>query len=143
MKPIIEDKKDAARCVVLSVIFVVILALLTGCKTIRYIPVETVRTDTVSVIQAKKDSIYRLDSVFVARYEKGETIYIDKTKYVKDVHNVYLHDTIYRATHDTVPKKVEVPAKTSWIDKMKIDAFPFLIVAIWFIVLFMYLTRKR
>ena len=55
-----------------------LISLLCGCKTVRYVPVETVRTDSVYVDRFARDSVYLRDSVWVNRYVLGDTVYVDK-----------------------------------------------------------------
>lgn len=45
----------------------IMLSLLAGCKSVQYVPVETVRTDSVYVDRYLRDSIYQQDSVFINR----------------------------------------------------------------------------
>lgn len=53
----------------------IILSLLAGCKSVKYIPVETVRTDSMYVDHYLRDSIYQRDSVFINRWTAGDTVY--------------------------------------------------------------------
>ena len=86
-------------------LFAVLLAVLTGCKTKeRIVTVEKVRTDTTYITKHERDSIWLHDSIMVS--EKGDTVRIEKwhTKYVESIR----HDTIYQATHDTIPQPYKV-----------------------------------
>ena len=101
------------------------LILLTGCTTPKVVTVETVRTDTCYITRQQRDSIWLHDSVHVKEFMAGDTVYVLrdrwKTKYVE--HQV--HDTCYVATHDTVPQpypvEVEVPARLSWWQRMRMQ----------------------
>ena len=92
--------------------------LLTGCTTTKYVPVETVRTDTMKVTKYERDSIYIHDSTIVR--EKGDTMLIEKwhTKFLERE----VHDTLYQATHDTIPQPYPV---TKYVERKrsKIDWF--------------------
>ena len=95
-------------------------AVLAGCKTKEWIvTVEKVRTDTTYITKHERDSIWLHDSIMVS--EKGDTVRIEKwhTKYVESIR----HDTIYQATHDTIPQpypvEKKVPATLSWIQQAK------------------------
>lgn len=87
----------------LGVVASLIFALFTGCKSKEYITVPEyhtqyiIRTDTLS----KTDSIYQKDSIYVL--DKGDTVYITKTKY-KD-----RYQYIYKVMCDTVIKKDSIP----------------------------------
>lgn len=91
-------------CIVIMTIFAV--SVIWSCRSVRYVPVETVRSDTVYLNRVKLDSVYVRDSVFIDK--AGDTIrewryryiykYMDKT------------DTVYIAKTDSiqVPYPVEV-----------------------------------
>lgn len=108
---------------IFSVIIVFILCLfLCGCTTTKYVEVEKVRTDTTYITKWQKDSVWLHDSIMVS--EKGDTVRIEKwhTKYIEK----QLHDTLYSATHDTIPVicevEKEVPAQLSSWQKLLIKA---------------------
>ena len=90
------------------------LLLLTGCTTTKYVPVETVRTDTMKVTKYERDSIYIHDSTIVR--ENGDTMLIEKwhTRW----RDRWLHDTVYQSRVDSVPKpypvEKRVPAELTW-----------------------------
>ena len=113
---------DAYRTVLLFALAAAVavfgLLLLTGCTTTKYVPVETVRTDTLKVTKYKRDSIHVHDSIRVT--EKGDTMLIEKwhTKFVERE----VHDTLYQATHDTIPQPYPV---TEYVERKrsKIDWF--------------------
>ena len=52
-------------------IILIVSLLLTGCKTIQYYPLETVRHDTVYIQSVKLDSILVKDSIHIT--ERGDT----------------------------------------------------------------------
>ena len=89
-----------------SKLFMILLAILmlTGCRSVEYVTVEKVRTDTTYITKHQRDSIWLHDSVIVS--EKGDTIRIEKwhTKFIEKVS----HDTTYVATHDTIPQPYPV-----------------------------------
>ena len=88
--------------------------LLTGCKTV-YVPVETVRTDTLMVAHIVTDSVwvdrYTHDSVYI--HERGDTVWFEKwhTRYVDRWRDRVTHDTIYKSKTDSVT--VVQPVKTA------------------------------
>ena len=90
------------------------LLLLTGCTTTKYVPIETVRTDTMKVTKYERDSIYIHDSTIVR--EKGDTMLIEKwhTRW----RDRWMHDTVYQSRVDSIPKpypvEKRVPAELTW-----------------------------
>jgi hypothetical protein len=96
------------------VVLLLILLMLSGCRSIQYVPVIEHRTDSLYITKYVRDSIYLQDSTSVK--DMGDTVTIEKwhTKYIAR----FVHDTVYIATHDTVPSpypvEVKVPAELSW-----------------------------
>ena len=114
------DKKGCIGVVLyMLIVFMVglILIALGGCRSVKYIPVETIKHDSIYITQHQRDSIYLHDSIF--HKEKGDTILIEKwhTKYIEK----QVHDTLIQIERDTIPQpypyEVEVPARLSWWQK--------------------------
>lgn len=61
-----------------GIIAVILFSVVVSCRSIQYVPVETVKTKTEYVDRWKRDSVHVRDSVFVI--VKGDTVYIDKYK---------------------------------------------------------------
>ena len=80
--------------------------MMVGCKTVEYeyIPIETVRTDTVYIAHIVTDSVYQHDSIYI--HEKGDTVWYERwnTQY-RDRLRV---DTVYQARVDTIAKPYPV-----------------------------------
>ena len=78
--------------------------LLTGCTTMRYVPVVEHRTDTLLCYSSIRDSIYVHDSIHVR--EKGDTVTIERwhTRWRDRLQ----HDTLYISMTDSVPKPYPV-----------------------------------
>lgn len=82
-----------------------------SCRSIRYVPVETTKTDSVYFNKLVHDSIIIKDSVYVK--EKGDTIYQYKYKYIYKDKSV--HDTLYIERTDSVRVPYPVEAQlTRW-----------------------------
>ena len=95
-----------------------LFTLLTGCRSVEYVPVETVSRDTVSVVQVRADTFVRLDSVHVK--EKGDTVWMERYRTVWRDRRVA--DTVFASRTDSVqvPVPVEKPL-TRW-QQMKMKA---------------------
>lgn len=87
----------------------ILISMLTGCKSTKYIPIETVRTDSVYIDRFQRDSIYQRDSVFVNRWTAGDTVYQDKIVYKYVYRDKVKYDTVSVLRSDTarVPYPVE------------------------------------
>lgn len=82
-----------------------LLAALCSCRSVEYIPVETVRTDTLYSYQLHRDSIYRRDSIYIR--DKGDTVWMEKYRYL--YRDKLIRDTLYLSRTDSirVPYPVE------------------------------------
>ena len=87
----------------------ILISILTGCKSVQYVPVETVRTDSVYIDRYQHDSIYQRDSIFVNRWTAGDTVYQDKVvwKYVYRDKVKYDTVSVLRSDSVRVPYPVE------------------------------------
>ena len=84
-----------------------VLIGLGACRSVRYIPVESVRHDSVVTILYQRDSIYQHDSVLIK--EKADTLLIERwhTRWRDRVS----HDTLYISKVDTIRIPVPVERK--------------------------------
>ena len=87
----------------------ILISMLTGCKSVQYVPLETVRTDSLYVDRYQHDSIYLRDSVFVNRWTAGDTVYQDKVVWKYVYRDKVKYDTVSVLRSDTarVPYPVE------------------------------------
>lgn len=94
----------------------VLVWVMCSCRT-QYIPVESVRYDSIYFAKLQKDSIYIQDSIYIK--DKGDTVFVDKFKYIYKYVN--LHDTCFIERTDSilVPYPVEREL-TAW---QKVDSF--------------------
>nr|DAK48583.1 MAG TPA: hypothetical protein [Caudoviricetes sp.] len=111
---------------------------LTSCSP-RVLPIESTRTEWRGRVEWRDrlriDSIYIHDSVYVSERQAGDTIYKDKVVYRNRERVV--HDTINAGRVDsvrvvqTITRHVEVPAKLTAWQSMRIKAFaPLLAIAV-------------
>jgi hypothetical protein len=87
-----------------------------SCST-QYVPVESVRHDSVFFEKICKDSIFVRDSVFIR--QKGDTVFKDKFKLVYKY--VFQRDTMLTVRRDSIPVPVPVEKKRTWWEQTKID----------------------
>jgi hypothetical protein len=91
--------------------------LLTGCKSVKYVPVESVKHDSTYVYRVRHDSVYRRDSIYVLM--KGDTVYKYRDRYLyRDRRST---DTLYVNKTDTIriPYPVDVVRKLTWWERVK------------------------
>lgn len=127
------DKKGCIGVLVwMLLIFIcgIILIAFGSCRTIKYVPIETIKHDSVYITQHQKDSIYIHDSIY--QKEKGDTVLIEKwhTKYIEK----QVRDTLIQIQMDTIPQpypyEVEVPAQLSWWQKTRMHIGEITIIAL-------------
>lgn len=114
-----------------GIVACIIIIMFVGCKSVKYIPVETVRTNTQYKTNTVHDTI--IDSVFmhndvykhdsVITYLRGDTIFVDRWHTIiqttldkgRKLHSNVVHDTIYINKTDSVQVPVPVERKlTKW-----------------------------
>jgi hypothetical protein len=135
--PMSNPRKSYIGCwwSLLLTIGILIVALMTSCKSVEYIELPVVHTDTVYQSKLVHDSIYQHDSITIR--EKGDSIWIERwhTKYVLQE----LHDTLIQHVCDSIPypveKRVEVPAKLSWWQQTRLYLANILLLTIFFLVI--------
>lgn len=103
---------------IMTLILIIALAGITSCRSIKYVPVESVRHDSIYITKHQRDSIFQRDSIYVR--EKGDTVIIYKDKYIYVYNNKT--DTIFRNTTDTITQVVEVERELTKWQKFRMDA---------------------
>ena len=94
-----------------------LMVFLGSCTTTKYVPVETVRVDSVFVAKVERDSIYERDSVFVA--VKADTVFLSRVQY--RYRDRFVRDTVSVLRCDTVTKIVEVEKPLSFWQQKKLE----------------------
>lgn len=115
------------------IVLILLAIMLYGCKSIQYVPVETIKRDTTYISQIKIDSIYHRDSIYVEH--KGDTVYLSKYKYLYKY--IEKHDTLWREKVDTIQVAYPVEARLTKWQKIKINMGEYLIAAIVLIVIWL------
>lgn len=117
----IKDKRFGCLTMAMWIIMVfcagMILISLGSCKSVQYVPVETIKHDSIYLSKIQHDSIYLQEYINV--YQKADTVYKERiiTKYKEKL----LTDTVYVNKVDSVYQEriVEVEKKlTSWQESL-------------------------
>ena len=98
-------------------ILLLVSLLFSGCKIIKYYPLETVRHDTVYVNQQRIDSILVKDSIHIT--EKGDTVTEFRLKYIYKYKD--RTDTLYLSRVDTVSVPYPVEKELTKWQSVKVD----------------------
>ncbi len=102
-------------------VVVLTLVLLTGCSTVRYVPVTEYRDRYVS----RTDTMMQTDSVLVhdsvAVYMRGDTVFKDRVSYRDRLKYVYRTKADTVLVRDSIPYevRVEVERKATLADKVR------------------------
>lgn len=113
-----DNEKCRYVCVVIGWVLIAVLAVMCiGCKSVQYVPVETVRTDTCYVNKIRTDSVYVRDSVVVER--GGDTIKVTAWRWRERY--VVQRDTVYQCRTDSIAVPYPVERKLTLWKKMKQD----------------------
>lgn len=101
----------------LYTILLTIAICLTSCRSIKYVPVETVKTEYKTRDSIRFDSIYEHDSIFL--FVKGDTVYKEKYRYKYRYLTINKTDTVMKTDSVQIPYPVEKQL-TRW-QQMKIE----------------------
>jgi len=109
---------------------IVFMMLLTSCRSVKYVPVESVRTETkyIDKLVQKHDSIYLHDSIY--SYIKGDTVFWNKyrTKYVNKY--IFGTDSIYLNKTDSIHVPYPVEKQLTKWQKVEINTGKITIIAL-------------
>ena len=118
-----------------SLLYIILLTLaifITSCRSIRYVPVETVRTEYKTRDSIRFDSIYEHDSIFL--FLKGDTVYKEKYRYRYRYLTINKTDTIIMTDSVQVPYPVEKQLSRWQQMKIELGGWAFVMVIISLIV---------
>lgn len=93
------------RLLYILIVFLMSGICFTSCRSIKYVPVETVRIEYKTRDSIRFDSIYQHDSVFLLI--KGDTVYKEKYKYLYRYLTINNTDTVIKTDSIQIPYPVE------------------------------------
>lgn len=124
-----------------GILFIVLAAaMFSGCTATKEVIVEKVRTDTTYITKHQRDSIWQHDSIYVHEYQRGDTVYLERTKWLTKYRERLRVDTLYRAKTDTVYIEKTVTKENnaaSWWQRLKSDIggvvlfLAFIVILLW------------
>ena len=118
-----EKMKDELTGALWWLAVLIVILLLAGCKTVRYVPVETVRTDSVYVDRFARDSVYLRDSVYINRWTYGDTVFVDKVSVKYLYRDRWRHDTVAVTRRDSVQIPLPVEKPLGWWQQARLKLF--------------------
>lgn len=90
----------------MRIIIILIILSIFSCRSVRYVPVETIKTEYRDRIEKQRDSIYLSDTVRII--VKGDSTVIYKYRYMYKYKDRLLTDTVIVRDSIQVPYPVEV-----------------------------------
>ena len=112
----------------------------TSCRSVQYVPVETVRTEIQYKDRLQRDSIHVHDSIYIR--DNGDTIFVDRwhTEYKDRL----LRDTCYVHRTDSIQVPYPVERELSWWQSVKLQVGEIAIgVIIGLIIIIAWLLRRK
>lgn len=119
----------------LALMLVVMLCLLSGCTTTRYVEVPgPSHTDTVRITQQQRDSIHIHDSIYVSEKRQGDTVFVQTVKWHTQWRDRLVRDTFRLVSIDSIPYPVkvpvEVPAKLTYWQRLRMQMGDIVLIAL-------------
>lgn len=119
---------------VVGISAILLACLLSSCIHTRYIPIETIRTDSIYNTVHQRDSIYVRDSIYII--DKGDTVYQYRYKYI--FIDKIKNDTLYIEKTDSVHVPYPVEKKLTHWQSIKQDVGGYAITSIVIVILIVF-----
>lgn len=117
-------------------VMLLFLLFLYGCRT-EYVPIESVRYDSVMIEKLMRDSVFVRDSVYIQ--EKGDTVYKYKDRFVYVYKNRV--DTFFAEKIREIEVPVPVERKLTWWERVKLNYAEW-VIAVFVAVALVYALRQ-
>ena len=131
------------RALIYLTIFVLSGIWFSSCRSIQYVPVETIKEKIEYRDRLQRDSVHILDSIFM--WSKGDTVFKDRWRI--EYRDRLLRDTTYIEKTDSIQIPYPVERKLSWWESVKIEtggiAVGAIIVLLLIIVWLVYKNRHK
>ena len=115
--------------------------LLASCSSVKYVPVETVRTEYRTRDSIRYDSIYQRDSVYLMF--KGDTVYKYKEKYLYKYLFLNKTDTVIKTDSIQVPYPVERKLTKWQAIKIELGGWAFGVIIAFALIIVGWLVYKK
>ena len=127
----IMDK--VSRCIALApfMCIIVLTSAIWSCCSVKYVPVETVKHDSIYINKVQVDSVYHRDSIYVV--DKGDTVFLYKDRYIYKYKD--RTDTLYVTNTDSIQVPYPVEKELTKWQQFRMDFGGWAIAAVIIIVL--------
>lgn len=134
------------RVATMAALLTLLAITATSCRPVHYITTNrtTHTTDTVERWHVRLDSVLVADSVSLARWQRGDTVYVEKTRHVIRNRVTLQHDTLWRTAirHDTIVT-TDKPANTIIRQNQSNSPLKLLIVLAALVLLCLYVKKRK
>lgn len=122
-----------SRCIALAPFMCIIVLVLAicSCRSVKYVPVETVKHDSIYINKVQVDSVYHRDSIYVV--DKGDTVFLYKDRYIYKYKD--RTDTLYVTNTDSIQVPYPVEKELTKWQQFRMDFGGWAIAAVIIIVL--------
>ena len=107
-----------------------LLFAMCGCARVQYVPVETVRVDSVYGVRWFSDSTFLKDSIYIELRAERDTVYRTEYRYRTHWRDRVVHDTLETVRVDSVSVPVPVERKLSRWEETKLHYGGFALMAV-------------
>lgn len=133
------------RVAIMAALIALLAFTTTSCRQVHYITTNraTHTTDTVERWHVRLDSVLVADSVSLTQWQRGDTVYVEKTRHVIRNRVTLQHDTLWRTAirHDTIAT-ADKPAKAQIRQNQSNFPLKLLIVLAALVLLCVYVKRR-
>lgn len=102
---------------IIYILTILLASAIWSCRSVKYVPRETIKHDTTYINKLIKDSIYLKDSVYI--HSKNDTVFVEKYKY--QYIDKVVRDTSYVVKSDTISVPYPVEKRPTRWQQLKLD----------------------
>ena len=108
-----------------------LISVFCSCNSVKYVPVETVKHDSIYINKVQVDSVYHRDSIYVV--DKGDTVFLYKDRYIYKYKD--RTDTLYVTNTNSIQVPYPVEKELTKWQQFRMDFGGWAIAAVIIIVL--------
>lgn len=135
------------RVAIMAALLALLAFTATSCRQVHYITTNraTHTTDTVERWHVRLDSVLVADSVSLTQWQRGDTVYVEKTRHVIRNRVTLQHDTLWRTAirHDTIDVTTDKPARAQIRPILSDFPLKLLIVLAALVLLCVYVKKRK
>ena len=130
------------RIILCILLVMVLMSIICSCRSVQYVPVESVRTEIQYKDRLQRDSVHIRDSIFM--YQRGDTIF--KDRWHTEYKDKLVMDTAFIYKNDSIPVPYPVEKQLNKWQQLKMDIGGISIggiIVLLFIVIWLIIKNRR